>query len=146
MALNRIESIPNGNKMVGFKIYSCDITGEEIPENFGYYGNENVQISENGMGLLLEEWIKNHSNKCGYPIILHYLIERLCERIKPDRYIPKSLREQVLLKYEHKCVKCGSTECLEIDHIHPVSKRGLSEFSNLQVLCKSCNIKKGATI
>jgi 5-methylcytosine-specific restriction endonuclease McrA len=42
-----------------------------------------------------------------------------------------------------KCNYCGSTENLQVDHIHPVSKGGKTELSNLQVLCRSCNASKG---
>jgi hypothetical protein len=32
------------------------------------------------------------------------------------------------------------------DHITPISKGGKSRFSNLQVMCKKCNTKKGNTL
>ena len=41
-----------------------------------------------------------------------------------------------------RCVCCGSTELLHVDHIVPLSKGGSSEFHNLQTLCKSCHEKK----
>jgi 5-methylcytosine-specific restriction endonuclease McrA len=51
----------------------------------------------------------------------------------------------LLFKYKFKCVKCGEKEesKLTIDHIHPYSKGGPDDYSNLQILCKSCNSKKG---
>ncbi|MGE0268061.1 MAG: HNH endonuclease [Candidatus Omnitrophota bacterium] len=45
-----------------------------------------------------------------------------------------------------KCVKCGSQENLEFDHIIPFSKGGSSTVRNIQILCELCNRQKGASI
>ena len=42
-----------------------------------------------------------------------------------------------------KCVKCNSTNNLQIDHIYPKSKGGSDVLGNLQTLCARCNLKKG---
>lgn len=47
------------------------------------------------------------------------------------------------LEFHGACLKCGSTENLEIDHVVPLSLGGSNEQSNWQVLCKSCNCSKG---
>lgn len=57
--------------------------------------------------------------------------------------IPESLRNQVYERDGYKCVKCGSTNNLQLDHIIPFSKGGKTEFDNLETLCKPCNLKKG---
>lgn len=59
------------------------------------------------------------------------------------RKISSSLRIKTLEKYYNRCNECGSYRNLEIDHIYPFSKGGKTELSNLQVLCKTCNLKKG---
>lgn len=41
-----------------------------------------------------------------------------------------------------KCVRCGSQENLEYDHIIPVSKGGSSTKRNVQLLCEKCNRTK----
>lgn len=59
--------------------------------------------------------------------------------------IPKGLRYAVLKRDNEQCVKCGASPkkdagvVLEVDHIIPWSKGGLTEISNLQTLCHRCN-------
>ena len=53
----------------------------------------------------------------------------------------------VLARDNWKCCSCGRTAkeegvTLEVDHIIPRSKGGTDEMSNLQALCKKCNIGK----
>ena len=60
------------------------------------------------------------------------------------RTIPKELRSKILKRYGYKCVNCGTNDNLTIDHIKPYIKGGPTKDNNLQVLCKSCNSKKGA--
>jgi len=54
-----------------------------------------------------------------------------------------SRRHYYLNKFDNKCVKCGSLEKLELDHIIAITEGGDNSEENIQVLCKSCNIKKG---
>lgn len=55
------------------------------------------------------------------------------------------LRTKLFSENENVCACCGSTEKLEADHIYPVSiyPELRLNYSNLQILCKSCNIRKG---
>lgn len=70
-------------------------------------------------------------------------IERV-ERAK----VSEELRQEKFERDGYTCVNCGSTEkeSLEIDHIMPISKGGKTEPSNLQTLCRNCNIRKGNDI
>lgn len=45
-----------------------------------------------------------------------------------------------------QCNYCGSYDNLQVDHIHPVSKGGLTVKDNLQVLCRKCNQQKSNKI
>ena len=62
---------------------------------------------------------------------------------RASQYIPVEVRATILAR-DGKCLKCGTTEALELDHIVPIASGGKTEASNLQTLCRSCNAAKGA--
>ena len=51
----------------------------------------------------------------------------------------KRLRAQVIARDGGQCVKCGSTEQLEADHIQPRATGGQHTPDNLRTLCRRCN-------
>jgi len=69
---------------------------------------------------------------------------------RPDRDLYdtqkwRELRYQVFLRYGRECMLCGTTKGdMHVDHIKPKSRYpNLSlAFSNLQVLCRECNLGK----
>lgn len=58
--------------------------------------------------------------------------------------ISTKLRVRVFVRDSGKCVKCGSEENLQADHVIPESRGGPTTLENLQTLCGPCNSKKGA--
>jgi 5-methylcytosine-specific restriction endonuclease McrA len=60
--------------------------------------------------------------------------------------IPEEVRLYVWRRDNGQCVRCGSRERLEFDHIIPVVSGGSSTERNVQLLCESCNRSKGATV
>ena len=58
-------------------------------------------------------------------------------------YIPAYTRKLVFICDKYRCVKCGSRENLEIDHMVPLARGGSSRLENLQLLCQDCNRRKG---
>jgi HNH endonuclease len=60
--------------------------------------------------------------------------------ISPRQHIRAQVRAEVLAA--GKCVWCGSTDKLSVDHIYPVSLGGTNDPDNLQCLCQSCNSRK----
>lgn len=80
-------------------------------------------------------------------ILFKHLLETGHERRKrtPIRGY-RDIFKTLLHKYKFSCVSCHETNVkkLSIDHIKPVSKGGGDDFSNLQIMCRSCNSKKGA--
>ena len=59
-------------------------------------------------------------------------------------HISKKLRYEILRRDGFRCVQCGKSAeedgvKLEIDHKIPVNMGGLTDYSNLQTLCRLCN-------
>ena len=67
------------------------------------------------------------------------------EYVRNSRYITASVRREVRERDGDQCVRCGSRDGLEFDHIMPHSAGGHNGASNLQQLCKVCNRTKGTT-
>lgn len=64
---------------------------------------------------------------------------------QPVRNVSPSTRYAVLARDRYTCQSCFATGVpLHVDHIHPVSRGGGNDPSNLQTLCAECNRGKGA--
>lgn len=69
--------------------------------------------------------------------------------VKLKRYVSipyKSVeltRSNIFKRDGYECQYCGSNSDLTLDHVHPRSKGGMSNWKNLVTACKSCNAKKG---
>ena len=74
--------------------------------------------------------------------------ERIWPKGPKRKPIPTRLRYSILERAGFRCQACGITAAdgaqLHVDHIHPVSKGGTNDPSNLQALCQACNSGKGA--
>lgn len=104
----------------------------------------------------------NKSTSCDIRLDIRNLnnfIEYLSEMVKFKKssagqraLMTSRLREYIKKRDNHTCQICGlSTRdeknlLLEIDHIIPISKGGLSTEENLQTLCWKCNRTKGARL
>lgn len=60
--------------------------------------------------------------------------------------IPREVVDAVYSRDGGRCVYCGSTENLQLDHIIPFSKGGATTLENLQLLCQKCNLEKSNKI
>lgn len=54
-------------------------------------------------------------------------------------HIPSHVRRAVWQRDGGHCVRCGSTQNIEFDHVIPVSKGGSSTTQNIELLCQRCN-------
>lgn len=59
-----------------------------------------------------------------------------------SRYIPNDVKAAVMRRDMGRCQRCGSTEDIQYDHVHPWSKGGTATVRNIQLLCGPCNRRK----
>lgn len=55
-----------------------------------------------------------------------------------------AIRKHVYELHGSRCLCCGGTEEIALDHVMPLALGGSNDVDNLQPLCRSCNSKKGA--
>lgn len=60
----------------------------------------------------------------------------------PSRGAPHHLRKAARTRDGNQCVKCGSTERLEVDHVLNIAHGGTHNLDNLQTLCAACHREK----
>ena len=65
---------------------------------------------------------------------------------EPKRPIPREIVDAVYKRDGGRCVYCGSTQNLQLDHIIPFSKGGATTLENMQLLCQKCNVEKSNKI
>ena len=74
-----------------------------------------------------------------------YLFEPSTSRRKS---FSKDLKSELHASQSGRCMYCGrkpGIDLMDIDHKNPIAKGGSNTKRNLQLLCRSCNTRKGAT-
>lgn len=56
--------------------------------------------------------------------------------------VSRSLKLKILKRDKYRCVLCGSSEELHIDHIVEYCDGGMNDPSNLRTLCETCNFAR----
>jgi uncharacterized membrane protein YebE (DUF533 family) len=62
------------------------------------------------------------------------------------RRISRDVRQRVWQRYGGRCAECSADTYLEFDHIIPVAKGGGNSETNVQLLCRKCNLTKSDNI
>jgi len=142
-----------------------------LPADSGYFGFGPVSLEIPEGDQRFRVWLcrgKAVNVRCEYPVPdreIRAHIEQFISRLEhrrdprgqgtgaeradasPERArIPERVRSYVWRRDGGRCVQCGSSTRLEFDHIVPVAEGGGSTERNIQLLCESCNRRKGKTI
>jgi 5-methylcytosine-specific restriction endonuclease McrA len=78
----------------------------------------------------------------------HFITDKVIRLMNYIRLPYKKLMENrptknlIMKRDGYKCLYCGATENLTLDHIIPQSRGGEDTWENLATSCGSCNVKK----
>jgi len=98
----------------------------------------------------LREWRENNPNYnrdwCKSNIEKRRKTARESDRrrrvLKSNAIVEQIDEDKIYKRYGNKCVYCGSTNNLTLDHIIPIANNGNHTEDNLVVACRSCNSSK----
>lgn len=78
--------------------------------------------------------------------ILWWKQNKLAVKPTKRRYFSADLKRALGRDHDRRCMYCGERKLLknlQIDHKYPVDRGGSNDPSNLQLLCRPCNPRKG---
>lgn len=147
------EDVPWAIRKFGKKLLDRKLGFKNVRLNDAYYPSFKFQyVSSGGNASTQTTVIMDLLN-------LNAMVEYLNERIKWKKSVAgqralmtSALRKSILKRDGYQCRKCGVSLndephlLLEVDHIVPVSKGGMTTEENLQTLCWRCNRTKGAKL
>lgn len=87
---------------------------------------------------------KSRSYQLAHPIRRRVIVEKWrCKNEGVEGVVTYEDWKAVLTKQNFACANCSRRTMLEMDHIHPILFGGLHVPSNIQGLCRPCNVRKG---
>lgn len=123
--------------------------GEQEPELVRVYEKIGGGIwTYNGKFRLVDSWEERIGSRMVFKFRLEIVESEdhsvdVDEDEKNPRVIPSVVKIEVWKRDKGRCVMCGSTRNLHFDHVIPYSKGGSSlDASNIQLLCRKCNLEK----
>ena len=70
------------------------------------------------------------------------LAGRVVKAVEGERPVTPELRAEILRRDGWRCCACGATDALQIDHVWPRARGGVTVPRNLVTLCGPCNRSK----
>jgi 5-methylcytosine-specific restriction endonuclease McrA len=110
-----------------------------------YYVTDECDLTAEDVAALLNERENRKRLRLQRAHALQAMADQLGERGRRQS-LPRAVQEHVWQRDRGQCVACGSNHDLEFDHVIPVKMGGSNTERNIQLLCASCNRRKGATL
>jgi len=110
-----------------------------------YFYIEDEGCTREEILILIEAYLKEREHK--FKKIQYDVESQKDPTYQPTREpIPDDVKIFVWQRDGGRCVKCGSREKLEFDHIIPLARGGSNTARNIQLLCEKCNRQKGDSL
>jgi hypothetical protein len=93
--------------------------------------------------------INNDSNKRRLQLDKAHALQAMAEQLTRGtkrEIITSDIKMFVWQRDAGSCVECSSNQNLEFDHVIPLAMGGSNSARNLQLLCETCNRRKGASL
>jgi hypothetical protein len=151
-------TLPSGKPTANGKFYAAAkraASGDQNPEVVRVYDKikQNVWVDK-GLFHLIDARIET----IGGRNVIEFLLAPVADDTQPDmeqavrdlphtRIIPSDVIQAVWKRDRGRCVRCGSTTNLHLDHLLPFAKGGSSLVAdNIQILCAKHNLAKSDKI
>lgn len=135
-------SLPAGARMLYICLASAPIPRDSPASMWvRYVGGSAADVARSRAALVAAGALVD-----GEPAWEHLCTNRWTDGLLSRAAIPAALRRSVYERDGYRCLACGSTVDLTVDHIVPWSLGGEDTFENLRTLCRPCNSRKGARI
>lgn len=173
--LNDFSAVEDGKRgLVAQRSEILASISDEVPKVIQKYsskrlerelGFEEVDLSDAWYPEFVFQYVSSGGNASTENVItmnlpnIEAMVNYLNDRIKWKKSVAyqrslmtRALRKSILERDKYTCLNCGvslSDEphlLLEVDHVIPVSRGGLTSVDNLQTLCWRCNRSKGAKL
>lgn len=109
------------------------------PGQIRIYMREYVSLNRESHNRRSTEWSKANREK-------RNANQRLRRSQGHGRGFIGRVRRELIKRYGEVCLRCGGTDHIQVDHVIPVALGGPNVMENMQLLCRTCNIQKSATI
>ena len=125
------------------------LADSDFPIKYPIFNTHNVRIDRLNEPIVTQK--VNVEKQPTKALIVDSSFELHVSKIDPKRSPRKfvkaiktrhKIRNAVLERDGNKCLKCGETNALTMDHVVPESKGGKFTLQNLQTLCVWCNEEK----